>query len=627
MTFGRIRTVHLTAVLYGWITNAALGVIIWLLPRLLRTHWWAPWVMLGGALINTGIASAIGAIGSGWTDGMEYLEIPWQIGLFIVAGFICIIGPVLYTLVNRKVESLYVTVWYHVAALLWIALLFIVAKLPGVHTGVQQATTNWWYGHNVLGLWFTPVSVGAIYYFLPKIIGRPVRSYNLSILGFWTLAFFYGQVGGHHLIGGPGAGLADHAVHRAKHDDDHPVVAFTINMAGTMWGRMHLARYSPTLRFMMFGGFMYMLSSLQGSLEALRSRQPGGALHALHRGPCPPGRLRLCHHGAVWRHLLHDAARAELGVAVSAPDHAAVLAGGHRHHGIYFVGLSIGGWLQGLAMLDAAKRPFMDSVAVTIPYLQWRSVGGSLMVLSHLIFVGHFLAMALRFGPHAPAPPCSGRARPGVRSMENEVKLAAGAIVALAVATTALVVLPYMQVRDIHAARRPQALHQRRAARARGLHRQWLRVLPHPAAARPQPGARCRARLGPGLGAGRLRVRQTPPAGQHAHRPGSVQHRRAPAQQDWHLGHLYQPRAYVPGSIMPSYPYMFEVKDRRRAGRRGAQAPARQAPDGTVVVARPEALDLVKYLQGLNHTYPVLPPQPQAAPPRPRPARRAAKAS
>ena len=55
----------------------------------------------------------------------------------------------------------------------------------------------------MLGLWFTPVSVGAIYYFLPKIIGRPVRSYNLSILGFWTLAFFYGQVGGHHLISGP----------------------------------------------------------------------------------------------------------------------------------------------------------------------------------------------------------------------------------------------------------------------------------------------------------------------------------------------------------------------------------------------------------------------------------------
>lgn len=182
-TFGRVRTMHLTAVLYGWITNAALGLIVWLPPRSLRTRLFgAPWVMLGGAFINIAIASAIGAIGAGWSDGMEYLEMPWQIGLFIVVGFVCIIGPVLYTLVNRKVESLYVSVWYLVAALLWITLLFLVAKLPGVHTGVQQATTNWWYGHNVLGLWFTPISVGAIYYFLPKIIGRPVRSYNLSIL-------------------------------------------------------------------------------------------------------------------------------------------------------------------------------------------------------------------------------------------------------------------------------------------------------------------------------------------------------------------------------------------------------------------------------------------------------------
>ena len=71
---------------------------------------------------------------------MEYLEIPWQIGIFIVAGFLCIIGPVLTTLVNRKVESLYVSVWYMVAGLLWISLLFIVAKMPGVHTGVQPVS-------------------------------------------------------------------------------------------------------------------------------------------------------------------------------------------------------------------------------------------------------------------------------------------------------------------------------------------------------------------------------------------------------------------------------------------------------------------------------------------------------
>lgn len=398
MTFGRMRTVHLNAVLYGWITNAALGVILWVLPRLLRTRLMgAIWAMVGGALINTGIAGGIGAIAAGWSDGMEYLEIPWQIAIFMLVGFALVSLPVLFTLVNRKVEHLYVSVWYMTAALLWIALLFLVGKLPGVHTGVQQATTNWWYGHNVLGLWFTPVSVGAIYYFLPKIIGRPIRSYNLSILGFWTLAFFYGQVGGHHLIGGPVPGWLITLSIVQSIMMVIPVVAFGINMGSTMWGRMHLARNSPTLRFMMFGGLMYLASSVQGSIEALRS--VNAVTHFTHYTVAHAhlgayAFVTMVLFGAIYfmmprvldwewpypRLILLQFWLAVVGIA------------------IYFGGLTIGGWLQGKAMLDATV-PFMDSVALTLPYLKSRSVGGSLMLLSHIVFVGHFLAMALRFGP------------------------------------------------------------------------------------------------------------------------------------------------------------------------------------------------------------------------------------
>ena len=83
--------------------------------------------------------------------------------------------------------------------------------------------------------------------------------------------------------------------------------------------------------------------------------------------------------------------------------------------------------------------------------------------------------------------------------------------------------------------------------------------------------------------------------------------------KDWHLGHLYQPRAYVPGSIMPSYPYLFETKAAAEPGDEVVKLPPGQGPEGKVVVARPEALDLVKYLQGLDHTYPVLPPPPRSA--------------
>ena len=399
MTFGRIRTVHLTAVLYGWITNAELAVIIWLMPRLLRRPLIGNlWLMMGGALVNVAIASGIGAIGAGWTDGLEYLEMPWQIGIFFAAGMLCIIGPVMYTMVNRKVESLYVTTWYHTAGLLWITLLFIVGKMPGVHFGVQQAAMNWWYGHNVLGLWFTPVAVGAIYYFLPKVIARPIRSYNLSILGFWTLAFFYAQVGGHHLVGGPVPGWLITLSIVQSMMMIIPVLAFSINMGLTMKGRMRLARHSPTLRFMMFGGLMYLASSLQGSFEALRSVQQVAhfthftVAHA-HLGAY--GFVTMVLFGAIY-FMMPRIMNWEWPYPRLISWHFWLAAIGIM---IYFVGLTYGGWLQGLAMLDET-RPFMDSVAVTIPWLQWRSVGGALMVASHLVFVFHFLAMAMRFGPN-----------------------------------------------------------------------------------------------------------------------------------------------------------------------------------------------------------------------------------
>ena len=399
LTFGRIRTAHLSAVLYGWITNAALGMIVWLLPRLLRTRLeGAIWVMLGGSLINVGIAGSIGATSTGWTAGMEYLEIPWQIAIFMFVGFALIILPLLFTLVNRKVEHLYVSVWYMVGALLWIAVLFLVGKIPGVHTGVQQATTNWWYGHNVLGLWFTPVAVGAIYYFLPKIIGRPIRSYNLSLLGFWTLAFFYGQVGGHHLIGGPVPGWLITLSIVQSVMMVVPVIAFAINIGQTMYGRMHLARYSPTLRFMMFGGAMYVASSIQGSLEALRSvNQITHFTHftVAHAHLGAYAFVTMALFGAIY-FMMPRVLHWEWPYPRLITLHFWLSVIGIT---IYFVGLSIGGWLQGMAMLDGAK-PFIDTVAVTLPYLKSRSVGGSLMVLGHLIFVGHFLAMALRFGPN-----------------------------------------------------------------------------------------------------------------------------------------------------------------------------------------------------------------------------------
>ena len=197
--------------------------------------------------------------------------------------------------------------------------------------------------------------------------------------------------------------------------------------------------------------------------------------------------------------------------------------------------------------------------------------------------------------------------------MENEVKLAAGAMVSLAVATAALVVLPYMQVRDIAP---PEGLKPYTSAQLRGRDVYIANGCVYCHTQQPRD-----RNLGPDheRGWGRALV-----PGDYVydkpHLLGSMRTgpdlfnigARQPSK-DWHLGHLYQPRAYVPGSIMPAYPYLFETKTAAEPGDEVVKLPPGHGPSQGVVVARPEALDLVKYLQGLDHTYPVLPPPPRSA--------------
>jgi cytochrome c oxidase cbb3-type subunit 2 len=199
--------------------------------------------------------------------------------------------------------------------------------------------------------------------------------------------------------------------------------------------------------------------------------------------------------------------------------------------------------------------------------------------------------------------------------MDNELKLVSGATVALAVATAALVVLPYMEVRDIEP---PPGLKPYTSAQLRGraVYVSNGCVYCHSQ----QPRDR---NFGPDLkrGWGRPSV----PGDYTYDKPhllGSMRTgpdlfnigARQPSK-DWQLGHLYQPRAYSPGSIMPSYPYLFTVKDAKEAEREGEQSitlpPAFAPLVGQVVVPTPEALDLVNYLLALDHTYPVLPPAPK----------------
>lgn len=195
--------------------------------------------------------------------------------------------------------------------------------------------------------------------------------------------------------------------------------------------------------------------------------------------------------------------------------------------------------------------------------------------------------------------------------MNNEIKLISGAMVMLALSTSALVVLPYLQVhdapplpglkpytsaelrgREVYIANGCVYCHSqqpRAKAFAPDFSRGWGRATVAGDYAYDQPHLLGSMRTGPDLM--NIGVRQP--------------------SMDWNLGHLYQPRAYVPGSIMPSYPFLFEVKDKADPDEVVVKLPPDYQPQNKVVVAKPEAVDLVKYLQGMNHTYPILPPEPK----------------
>jgi len=197
--------------------------------------------------------------------------------------------------------------------------------------------------------------------------------------------------------------------------------------------------------------------------------------------------------------------------------------------------------------------------------------------------------------------------------VENELKLTAGAMVTFGIAVAALVILPYVQVRDV---KPPEGLKPYTSAQLRGRASYVANGCVYCHSQQPRDRS-----FAPDFERGWGRV--TVPGDYYYDKPhllGSM--RTGPdlmnigvrqPSMDWHLGHLYQPRAYVPGSIMPSYPYLFEVKDQAEPDEVILKLPPEYQPQGKVVVARPEAVDLVKYMQALNRSYPILPPEPQGA--------------
>ena len=401
-TFGRVRAAHLNVVAYGWASMALVGVTVWMVPRLVRAPLFQPLLAAAAAALwNLFVLVGVGAVMLGWTDGLEWLEIPYPIDAVVAAAGGLMALSVLVTVARRKTKHFYVSVWYALAALVWFPIIFVTANLP-IWSGVAQATVNWWYGHNALGLWITSLSLAAAYYLIPKVLGRPIRSYWLSLVGFWALAFFYSLNGIHHLIGGPVPAWLVTVSITASVMMVIPVAATAVNFHTTMAGRFGTLRHSPTLAFTVAGAMLYTAASLQGSAEALRTVNQ--VVHFTH---FTVGHAHLGAYGFASM-ILFGALYFIVPRLVNREwPHPSLI----RWHfwlalggiAIYFVSLTIGGWLEGVRMLDPA-RSFESVVRVTIPFLHARTLGGAMMLAAHCIFGWHYWLMVRGGGPERGEP-------------------------------------------------------------------------------------------------------------------------------------------------------------------------------------------------------------------------------
>jgi len=352
LSFGRLRPLHTNAVIFAFAGNAIFAGVYYSMQRLLKTamfskalgaiHFWG-WQAI--------IVAAAVTLPLGITQGKEYAELQWPIDIAIAVIWVVFAINAFGTIAIRRERHIYVAIWFYIATIVTIALLHIFNNLAvpaglwrsyPIYAGVQDAFMQWWYGHNAVGFLLTTPFLGLMYYFLPKAANRPVFSYRLSIIHFWSLVFLYIWAGPHHL-----------------HYTALPAWASTLGMVFSLmlwmpsWGGMlnglltlrgawdqrppDLARsvgqgrYGPGAQVLRGRHYLLRHVHLRRTAAVDQISKPALALHRLDHRPRPRGRPRL---GRL-SHLRHDL----LAAATPLPDRAVepqagrspLLARYHRH--------------------------------------------------------------------------------------------------------------------------------------------------------------------------------------------------------------------------------------------------------------------------------------------------------
>ncbi|HIH43811.1 MAG TPA: cytochrome-c oxidase [Candidatus Methanoperedenaceae archaeon] len=294
LTFGRVRPMHVNGVTFGFLSTGLIGISYYIIPRLCGNKLYSETLgKITAVLWNLAIASGTVLLALGYTQAREYAEYIWVIDVAILLTLLLIGYNIFQTIARRTERKLYTSVWYIMGTFLTFPLVYFVGNVmwhpeTGSLQGAVDAVFNWFYGHNVLGLWFTTLGIAAWYYFIPIIIRRPLYSHLLSIIGFFSIVFVYTGVGGHHLLQAPIPEWLKTVAVVNSGLMMIPVLAFITNVGLTMRGSWNSIVEKVPLRFMFIGAFFYFLVSAQGTFQALRETNM-----FLHFGQWPVGHAHL----------------------------------------------------------------------------------------------------------------------------------------------------------------------------------------------------------------------------------------------------------------------------------------------------------------------------------------------
>jgi len=275
LTFGRIRPIHVNGVIWGAFSTLFIGLCHYIVPRLcgvrLWNERWSHWLIW---VWNVNLAVAVLLLAGGWNRGWEAGEFALVNVIVIFLALLVLTAQFLITIKNRREAPLYVSLWYLIAAFVWTDVNLILLMLGPYHIpGINNAAWHGLFIHYVVGLWITPAGYVLIYYFLPASVRNPIYSHKLSLIGFWSLAFFYPFVGIHHYLYSPIADWAETIAIVSSMMLIIPVWTVLQNFFGTMIGRWQEFGRNLPAKFLIVGSIMYLVGCFQGSLEALRALQ------------------------------------------------------------------------------------------------------------------------------------------------------------------------------------------------------------------------------------------------------------------------------------------------------------------------------------------------------------------